>query len=196
MPHPIVFVDRDGTLIREPADYNVDRLEKLSFLPYALSSMRRLQEAGFRLVIVTNQDGLGTEKLPLERFYAVHNKMLEIFASEGVTFWQQLIDEHHEHENHPNRKPGTGMVQPLLQQGLVDLSRSFMLGDRNTDALFAQNLGIRSVTIKDPDSHDGDADIRNPAHRVAAPTHRVTSLPQAVDYILAQVGGGVHPTQG
>jgi imidazoleglycerol-phosphate dehydratase/histidinol-phosphatase len=152
----VIFLDRDGTLIREPHDFRVDDLAKLSFLPGVIGALRRLSDAGYDLVIVSNQDGLGKE-YAWEKFNVPHQKMLEIFEGEGVRFWKVLIDTHYAAENHPNRKPNIGLVKPFLDE--VDLARSWMVGDRKTDAVFAKNLGVRSLTIKDPLSHDGDVRI-------------------------------------
>jgi imidazoleglycerol-phosphate dehydratase/histidinol-phosphatase len=183
MPTPVIFVDRDGTLISEAPDFKIDHPSKVRFLPYAVSSLRRLHQAGYSLILVTNQDGLGTESLPADAFWPLQNLIVQVFESEGIHFRHVLIDEHFEHENHPNRKPGIGMVEPLLPELDLDRAQSFMIGDRKTDALFAQNLGIRSITLKEPSSPDGDADIRVPLNE--APTVFVTSLPEAADYILA-----------
>jgi imidazoleglycerol-phosphate dehydratase / histidinol-phosphatase len=152
----VLFLDRDGTLICEPTDFRVDSLAKLSFLPGVIRTLRLLQELDFHLVIVSNQDGLGTADYAWSDFQPAHDKMLEIFAGEGVTFDFVAIDTHFEADQHPNRKPNTGMVAEWLANHPVDLSASYMIGDRKTDALFAHNLGVQSLTIKAPQSNDGD----------------------------------------
>ena len=179
----VLFLDRDGTLIREPEDYQIDSLDKLVFLPGVIAALRKLRLAGYHLVIVSNQDGLGEPHFPLERFHVPNNKMLEIFAGEGVDFDAVMVDEHYEHENHPNRKPNTGMVLPYLAQHPVDLSQCFMIGDRKTDALLAANLGIRSLTIKDPLSNDGD---KKCTHIPDQPTTTFTSWDALCAHILDQ----------
>ncbi len=152
----VIFLDRDGTLIREPHDFRIDDLSKLSFLPGVIGALKRLSDAGYELVIVSNQDGLGKD-YSWEAFNVAHQKMLEIFEGEGVRFWKTLIDTHYASENHPERKPNIGLVQPFLDE--VDVKKSWMVGDRKTDAVFAKNLGVRSITLKDPLSNDGDVRI-------------------------------------
>jgi imidazoleglycerol-phosphate dehydratase / histidinol-phosphatase len=183
MNRKILFLDRDGTLIREPADFQIDSLEKLDFLPHVIGCLRQLQLAGYYLVIVSNQDGLGEPHFPRERFDIPNEKMLQVFRGEGVEFDAVLVDHHHEHENHPNRKPNTGMVLPYLAQHSVDLRQCFMIGDRKTDALLAANLGIRSLTIKDALSNDGD---KKTGHIPESPTSLFTNWTEMTRHILAQ----------
>ena len=113
----ILFIDRDGTLITEPADEQVDSLEKLELVPGVVPALLELAGAGYEFVIVSNQDGLGTDAYPVEDFEIPQQKMLDIFSSQGITFSGILIDEHFEHENSPNRKPGIGMVLDYLKSG-------------------------------------------------------------------------------
>ncbi len=152
-----IFLDRDGTLIREPDDFRIDSLQKLTLLPHVIGSLKQLQDAGYSLVIVSNQDGLGSDEFPQADFDVPQAKMLELFTGEGVQFVAVFVDGHYAHENHPNRKPGTGMVDTFVAENKVNLAGSYMVGDRKTDALFARNLGVQSLTIKDPLSNDGDA---------------------------------------
>lgn len=143
-----IFVDRDGTIIREPADEQVDSLEKLSFVPGAISGLKSLSELDFELVLATNQDGLGTASFPEETFFPAQEKMLETLSGEGVTFSDMLIDRTFPEDNAPTRKPGTGMFGKYLE-GDYDLAHSFVIGDRESDLMLAENLGCRGLMLKD-----------------------------------------------
>jgi imidazoleglycerol-phosphate dehydratase/histidinol-phosphatase len=147
---PILFVDRDGTLIEEPADFQIDAYEKLAFVEGVIPAMLRLRDAGYEFVIVTNQDGLGTEAFPQASFDGPHGLMLRIFESQGIRFRDTLIDTSYAHENAPTRKPNLGLVQPMLRDRGIDWSRSVMVGDRDTDLQFADNLGIRGFKLRSP----------------------------------------------
>lgn len=146
----VLFIDRDGTVIVEPpTDYQVDSLEKLEFLPGAISNLRKIAEQlDFELVMVTNQDGLGTDSFPEDTFWPAHNKMLKTLENEGVDFTEICIDRTFEHENAPTRKPGTGLLTQYMQ-GDYDLANSFVLGDRKTDIQLAENLGAKAIFISD-----------------------------------------------
>jgi len=138
-----LFVDRDGTLISEPPqDYQVDSLAKLKIEKGAISAMRAFAGAGFELIMVTNQDGLGTESFPQADFDLPHNMMLDIFASEGVEFKAIHIDPHFEHENAFTRKPNPGMLMEYLQSGDMDIHNSYVIGDRESDQELARRMGI------------------------------------------------------
>ena len=140
-----LFIDRDGTLIVEPAaDQQVDSLEKLEFVPGAISAMRAIAGLGYELVMVTNQDGLGTASFPEETFWPAHNKMLRTLEGEGVSFSDVLIDRSFGHENKSTRKPGVAMLGKYTS-GDYDLSRSFVIGDRPTDVQLAANLGAKAI---------------------------------------------------
>jgi imidazoleglycerol-phosphate dehydratase/histidinol-phosphatase len=144
----VLFIDRDGTIIIEPpVDFQVDSLEKLAFLPGAITNLHKIaNELDYELVMVTNQDGLGTSSFPEDTFWPAHHKMLTILEGEGIVFVDQLIDRTFEHENKDTRKPGTGMFAKYLS-GDYDLANSFVLGDRLTDVKLAQNLGSQAIYI-------------------------------------------------
>ena len=141
-----LFIDRDGTIIAEPADEQIDSLEKLAFVPGAISALKALTGLGFDLVLATNQDGLGTDSFPEETFWPAHNKMLSTLRGEGVAFGDQLIDRTFEADNAPTRKPRTGMFGSYLN-GEYDLAASYVIGDRATDVLLARNLGARGILL-------------------------------------------------
>ena len=141
-----LFIDRDGTIIAEPADEQIDSLEKLAFIPGAISGLKALTGLGFDLVLATNQDGLGTESFPEDTFWPAHEKMLATLRGEGVTFDDQLIDRTFERDNAPTRKPRTGMFGDYLG-GAYDLAASYVIGDRVTDIVLARNLGARGILL-------------------------------------------------
>ena len=141
-----IFIDRDGTIIREPQDEQIDSLEKLEFVPRAISSLAALSKLGMELVMVSNQDGLGTASFPESDFYPAHNKMLATLAGEGVTFDDILIDRSFPEDNSPCRKPGTGMLGKYMD-GSYDLAGSYVIGDRESDAGLARNLGAKCFLI-------------------------------------------------
>jgi len=144
-----LFIDRDGTLIIEPADEQIDSLEKLEYLPKVFRNMHFIaKDLSYELVMVTNQDGLGTASYPEETFWPTHNKMLKAFENEGVVFDDILIDRHFPHDNAPTRKPGLGMMGKYLD-GSYDLANSFVIGDRLTDIQLAKNLGAKGILIND-----------------------------------------------
>jgi len=144
----VVFVDRDGTLIEEPPDERVDRLEKIRLLPDVIPALLALKRAGFSLVMVTNQDGLGTQALPQADFDRAHEFTLHLFASQGIDFEAVFICPHFLHEACACRKPKLGLIDAYLKNHPIDAARSFMVGDRDTDLEFARNIGIEGLRVR------------------------------------------------
>ena len=145
----VLFIDRDGTLIKEPADEQVDTFEKLIFYPNVFQYLSRIaKELDFELVMVTNQDGLGTESYPEEQFWPTHNFMLQSFNNEDVVFDKVFIDKTFAKDNAPTRKPNTGMLTEFFSEE-YDLTNSFVIGDRLTDVELAKNLGSKAIFIND-----------------------------------------------
>ena len=141
-----VFVDRDGTIIVEPADEQIDSLEKLEFVPGAISGLKALTGIGFELVLASNQDGLGTPSFPEETYWPAHNKMLKTLAGEGVSFDDEIVDRTFPEDNAPTRKPGTALFGKYMN-GDYDLSASYVIGDRETDVELARNLGAIPIRL-------------------------------------------------
>ncbi|NIS38925.1 bifunctional histidinol-phosphatase/imidazoleglycerol-phosphate dehydratase HisB [Candidatus Saccharibacteria bacterium] len=153
----VLFIDRDGSILIEPPDKQVDSFEKMQFYPGVITSLSKIvRELNFELVMVTNQAGLGTSSLPEGKFYPVHNKVLQILEGEGVVFSEVLIDRSFPAEHSPNRKPGSGLLAHYLN-GEYDLENSYVIGDRYTDVELAQNLGCKAILI-DTNSHP-DAEL-------------------------------------
>jgi len=141
----VLFIDRDGTVIEEPEDEQVDSFEKLRFIAGAITGLSKIAgETDFELVMVTNQDGPGTISFPEESFCPVHNKMLQILEGEGVKFSEVFIDKTFPEDNVPTRKPGTTMLVKYLATG-IDLDNSFVIGDKQTDLQLAKNLGCNAI---------------------------------------------------
>lgn len=141
-----LFIDRDGTILVEPPDEQIDSLEKFAFVPGAISGLKSLTGLGYELVLVSNQDGLGTPAFPTETFLPCQNLMLSTLAGEGIQFDNILIDKSFPHENAPTRKPGTAMLAAYLD-GSYDLTASFVIGDRESDRQLAANLGARALQV-------------------------------------------------
>lgn len=147
----IAFLDRDGTLIWEPLDKQVDQLAKVSLMPGVFPALMRLKEAGYQFVMITNQDGLGTDSFPLEDFRPVQDFVLELFASQGIVFREIFICPHFEDDGCKCRKPLPGHIANFLDQVAVDRANSVVIGDRETDLEFAQNIGVIGYRLADKD---------------------------------------------
>ena len=193
-----LFIDRDGTIIREPADEQIDSLEKLEFVPGAISALRAIAAAGgYELVMVTNQDGLGTESFPEDTFWPAHNKMLTTLAGEGVVFDDILIDRSFPADNLPTRKPGTAMLGAYTG-GDYDLAQSFVIGDRASDMALAANLGARGILLTEnapdnlPAGCETAADWQTIARRVLATGRTATverSTAETQIYVAVDLDG-------
>ncbi len=146
---PYAFLDRDGTLIYEPPDTKqIDSLARLRILDGVIEGLQSLIQQGYQLVMVSNQDGLGTESFPQDAFEAPHARMLEIFRGHGIKFEAVFICPHSPADDCECRKPRTGLLDKFLKEHSVDWRRSFVCGDRNTDREFAENLGLRFISMK------------------------------------------------
>jgi len=167
----VLFVDRDGTLVEEPHDEQVDATDKIRFMPGVFSAMEQLQRAGFRLVMVTNQDGLGTERFPQQAFDTAHQFILDAFRSQGVEFDDVFVCPHFKADGCKCRKPATGLVDEYVRTNAVDLATSVMIGDRDTDLEFARNLGIRGIRVL----RNGSAEETWPAIARTLPARRASS---------------------
>ncbi|MBS1636309.1 MAG: bifunctional histidinol-phosphatase/imidazoleglycerol-phosphate dehydratase HisB [Bacteroidetes bacterium] len=145
----ILFIDRDGTLIREPADtFQIDSLEKLEFIPGCITALNKIAlETDYLFVMVSNQDGLGTDSFPEETFRPAQQKLITTLAGEGVCFDSIIIDKTFEYENKPTRKPGTALLQQYLD-GMYDLANSYVIGDRLSDLQLAANLGAKAIILR------------------------------------------------
>ncbi len=148
----ILFIDRDGTIIQEPEDEQIDAFEKLKFVPHAISNLVFLrQHTDYLFVMVSNQDGLGTPAFPENTFWPVHNFILDTLKGEGVVFDDILIDPHFPEDQAPTRKPNIGLVKKYIDNPEYDITNSYVIGDRDTDRQFAENIGCRFLQIGDWD---------------------------------------------
>lgn len=152
----VVFLDRDGTIVVEPPDEQLDSLEKLELIPGIIEGLRLLRDRGFELVMVTNQDSLGTDRHPLSSFEPPHRKLLRILQGEGIEFSHIFICPHTPADGCNCRKPKTGLVDEFLKDHKPDLSRTFMIGDRETDVQFGKNVGCRTVRLASADQSGAD----------------------------------------
>ena len=144
----VLFVDRDGTLIEEPPDEQVDSIEKIRFMPGVFAALRQAQRAGYKLAMITNQDGLGSESFPQAAFDVPHQFMMDAFSSQGVEFDAVFVCPHRKSDGCDCRKPKTKLVEAFVRDQAVDLDGSVMIGDRETDLEFARNLGIRGLLVR------------------------------------------------
>ena len=157
----VLFIDRDGTILQEPEDEQVDSFEKMEFLPGVISNLKKIaNELDYELVMVTNQDGLGTNSFPEDTFWPVQNKMLSILSGEGVKFSDILIDRSFPADNLPSRKPGTEMLKKYMN-GEYDLANSYVIGDRKTDVQLAKNLKSKAILFSDKINKDADLTTDN-----------------------------------
>ena len=151
-PIRLLFIDRDGTLVKEPADEQVDRFEKIEFVEGVIGNLSFIcKHTDFHLVLVSNQDGLGTDSFPEKDFIPIHQFIMHTLASEGITFDAEHIDNHFPTDNSPMRKPNIGMLRKYIDNPQYDLANSYVIGDRATDAQLAMNLGCKSLIL----GHDG-----------------------------------------
>ncbi|GIQ59662.1 histidine biosynthesis bifunctional protein HisB [Flavobacterium collinsii] len=148
----VLFIDRDGTIVLEPENYQLDALEKVEFYPKAFQYLAKIaNELDYELAMVTNQDGLGTDSFPEDTFWPTQNFILKAFENEGVLFDEIFIDKSFPEDNAPTRKPRTGMLTKYINNPEYDLANSFVLGDRLTDVELAKNLGAKAIFINDND---------------------------------------------
>ena len=143
----VVFLDRDGTLVEEPPDEQVDRLEKIRFFPGVFAALAKLQAAGYRLAMVTNQDGLGTDSFPLSDFERTQQFIVDSFASQGIVFDEIFVCPHRKNDRCDCRKPKTSLVDRWVAERKIDLAASAMVGDRDTDLQFGRNLGVQAFKL-------------------------------------------------
>ncbi len=179
-PRPVLFIDRDGTLITEPEDFQIDAFDKLALVDGVIPALLRLRDAGWDFVMVSNQDGLGTSSFPQESFQGPHDLLMQILSSQGIAFRDVIIDVTLPEDNAPTRKPGTALMTSLLKDRSIDWANSVMVGDRDTDAQFAQNLGIRAYLI-------GDTDWPSVAHQLVT-RPRTATVRRATSETVITVG--------
>lgn len=165
----ILFIDRDGTLIDEPADEQIDSFSKLRFTRGVFKNLGFIRtKLDFRFVLVSNQDGLGTETFPEDTFWPVHNFIMQTLEDEGITFDDVKIDSHRPEDNHPDRKPGTGMLAEYIGNPAYDMAGSYVIGDRETDRQLAENLGCKALILGDDDmTWDRIAEVLFAGERIA-----------------------------
>lgn len=146
-PKLVAFIDRDGTIIEEPADFQIDALSKIRLVDDVIPALRKMMRIGYELVMVSNQDGLGTDSFPMEDFHESHNFLLALLKSQGITFTEQFICPHFDHEQCNCRKPRTGLLTQYLINTTIDTERSCVIGDRATDIALADALGLKGFKL-------------------------------------------------
>jgi len=189
-PRKIAFLDRDGTLVREPPDEQVDRLDKIALVPGVIPALLRLQAAGFELVMVTNQDGLGTASFPEDDYQLTQTFIVELFASQGIEFREVFVCPHLPDSGCTCRKPKTGLVNRFMVEAPVDRGTSIVVGDRLTDMEFAQNLGVRGFRLDAADARSwariAHAVVDTPRQAAVQRKTRETDIHAAVDLDATQ----------
>ena len=156
----VIFIDRDGTLIVEPTGTEqVNCLEKMIFLPKVISSLAGLRKAGFKLIIITNQSGLGTPDNPRDNYELINQKMLEVFKGEGVIFSEIFECPHYPKDKCECRKPKTGMVKEYLANNDIDLENSYVIGDRPSDMGFAENINVKGLLLSEKQNWEAITNI-------------------------------------
>ncbi len=190
MKQKILFIDRDGTLVEEPQDEQVDALEKIRFKPGVFKWLGLIAErTDFRLVMVSNQDGLGTDAFPEDTFWPSQNFILQALEGEGIRFDDILIDPHFPEDNAPTRKPGTGMVKKYMDDtDSYDIAGSYVIGDRDTDRQLAENIGCKAIILDADTSWKQAASIIIDGERMAHV--RRTTKETDIDITLALDGKG------
>ena len=184
----ILFIDRDGTILEEPEDEQIDSFEKFQFVPGVIRNLYFIRtHLDFEFVMVSNQDGLGTDSYPEHTFWPTHNLMLQTLKGEGIEFDDILIDRSFPEQHLPTRKPGTGMLTKYLQ-GDYDLANSYVIGDRQTDAQLAENLGCKSLILSDELDWNRIAEILFAGERTASV--RRTTKETDIDISLCLDGTG------
>ena len=167
----VLFIDRDGTIILEPKDYQIDSFEKLAFYPKVFQFLGKIaKELDYEIVLITNQDGLGTDSFPEDTFWPVHNFMINAFQSEGIQFKEQFIDRTFDEDDAPTRKPRTGLLTQYFSED-YDLANSFVIGDRLTDVELAKNLNSKAIFINNPASDFIDAEQKDWQDYIALETN-------------------------
>lgn len=183
-PKRVLFVDRDGTMIKEyPPTYQIDSWEKLEFYPGAFKYLGKIaEELDYELVMVSNQDGLGTAKFPEEDFHPIHNHIIKSFENEGVKFVAFHIDRSMPADNLPTRKPGIGMLMDYFNKYVYDLENSFVIGDRVTDVQLAKNLGCKAIWLRNNPDLGGD-EIENHLELESAVALATTSWKDIYEFL-------------
>ena len=157
----VIFLDRDGTLIHEPADGKIDSIEKLQLVPFVISSLKKLQENRYYFIIISNQPGLGTKAFAQETFNPPQQLLMKTFYENGITFEGVYFCPHYKEENCPCRKPKTGLIDSFLKKNSIELKKSFVIGDRESDILLVKNIGCRSIFYSKLSDSCADASFSN-----------------------------------